>query len=83
MSELLELLTGEGVGFVTGEDVYLIIFDNFIGDSGLVIGDFANRLCFGYRLDIGKVFPNLCGLIVLYRFFRYIKRDRFIDIIKH
>ena len=73
MSELLELLTGDGVGFVTGKDVYLFIFDNLIGDSGLVIGDFANRLCFGYRLDISKVFPPICGLVKFNGSFRHIE----------
>jgi len=32
MFGLFELLTGDGVGFVAGEDVNLIIFDNLIGD---------------------------------------------------
>ena len=74
MSELLELLTGEGVGFVTDKDVYLIIFDNLIGDSGLVIGDVANRSLFiGYPLDISKAPPPICGLVQTYRSFRHIE----------
>ena len=42
MVKLFYFRTHDIISLVTAENEELIIFDNLIGDSGLVIGDFTN-----------------------------------------